>query len=98
MACGELGQDEQERISKSLDEGLFVVVDEQPYYCKATDAVAGSVQYFRQAFTTREAADMEAYRLQEGDPESRVFVLPMEAHEAPPAALSDALCAEDLPF
>jgi hypothetical protein len=67
-----------ERIARVRGFQMFAVVEEVPYYCKATDAFAGSYQIFRVGFKTREAADayMEhMFKRGDMDPESRFIVL-----------------------
>lgn len=101
MVRRQLAADYRRPIDAALEAGKFVVVDEEPYYCKATDAVAGMVEYLRGVFDTREEADAFALNLfaQEGQfSDGRIYVLPA----APPTVREEALAAlvpdNDIPF
>ena len=72
----------------------MVVVD-VPYFCKATDAFAGTYRVFEAAFTTRAEAQARANYCYETDPEARPVVLP-ELPVAPYVA--EASADDDVPF
>ncbi len=50
-------------IVRALSLGLFVVVEEVEYHCRATDAFAGIFERFVVAFPTKESADLRIAKL-----------------------------------
>lgn len=50
-------------VARARSLGLFVVVEEMPYYCRATDAIVGTYERFVVAFPTQRAADERAAAL-----------------------------------
>lgn len=86
-------------IGDVLATGRFAVVLRCPYYCKATDAIAGSVEYLRGDYASRAEANAEALRIysSEGlDSFEDLYVLPRVplavVLELPPVA------DDDVPF
>ena len=74
-------------INAVLAAGRFAVVLSAPYYCRATDAIAGSVEYLRGDFETREQAQDCANRIyaSEGlDSCEDLYVLPRVAPGSSP--------------
>jgi len=63
------------RIDRARSLGLWVVIDEVDYHCKATDADAGSYEYFISAHPSEGVARAKAADLN-ADPEDRFCVLP----------------------
>ena len=92
--CSELHYQQQVKIQAKLAAKLFVVVEDCPYHCKATDAVAGNVTYFRSAHFTREGAEA-ASNCREGY-ENGFYVLPRVP--APAVAPAPCLPQDDVPF
>lgn len=65
-------------IANALLAGEFVVVEDAPYHCKATDAFVGVIPTRLASFDTREAAEAHANALS-ADPsvfDGQVYVLP----------------------
>ncbi len=87
-------------IADLLAAGRFVVVEENPYHCRATDAVAGMVAAPIGHFASREEADAFAAprcEVQERYGDGFVYVLPRLP--VPPASLEWAAPeADDCPF
>lgn len=96
MRRSQLNRKHAELIGPALDLGMFVVAEEVPYYCKATDACAGSYRSFRFAFHSRQQADDYARQLaaEDFDPECRLMVLP----ELPAEPYAPEPCDEEIPF
>jgi hypothetical protein len=59
----ELNNDHSAPIVRARSIGLFVVVREIEYYCRSTDAFAGTFDVFVVAFPTRESADARIAKL-----------------------------------
>ena len=59
----ELSSEHSAPITRALSLGLFVVVGEIEYYCRATDAFAGSFDRFVVAFPTMKSADAHIAKL-----------------------------------
>lgn len=81
MVRARLHAEQSAIIKGALDEGKFVVVRDVPYYCKTTDACAGSVRYFERCFDFRAAADLFCEQNHEDD--SQLFVLPALPQDLP---------------
>lgn len=64
-----------QRINKAKALGLHVVVRDVEYYCRATDAFAGSYDEFICAFPTRLSALERAEKLSDPDSEIRYSVI-----------------------
>lgn len=58
---------EAQKIKAAIKKGLFVVICEATHYCKATDAITGSVKYFYSSHETREAADTVVAKIYAGN-------------------------------
>lgn len=82
-------------IAQALSNGLFVVVNEQLHYCRATDAVTGSVRYFDSSYLSIGDALQRQEELQNGDPDARVSVEPHLPVFYSPAPVDDG---DDIPF
>jgi hypothetical protein len=65
----ELSSDHSAPIVRARSLGLFVVVREIEYYCRSTDALAGTFDIFVVAFPTRESADARIAKLYASQPE-----------------------------
>lgn len=79
------------KINEAIHAGLFVVVSDSPFYCRATDAIVGSVTYFKSAHTTREEAELAASQCSDEDCEDRFYVLPRKPLPVRKAAPTDDL-------
>lgn len=88
--------EEQQKIQAALALGRFVVVEDCPFYCKATDGLVGNVRYFRAAYESREEADETARQIYENDPEAQPSVLPLLP--PPPQPVVEATPEDDIPF
>jgi hypothetical protein len=86
---------EDEKIAAALAQGLFVVVNEQPHYCRVTDAVTGTVRYFDTAHLSIRRAIQRRDDLQAGDPDARVSI---EPHLPEPPYVAPAGADDDVPF
>lgn len=88
----------QAEMDRDMARGLFLVVENYPWYCKSTDAVVGEGMTVIHKADSREKAvawlnaSYEAGRI---DPESRYVVYPLEV---PPATAAAEGTAEDCPF
>lgn len=58
-----MGRGDGHLISRAKALGLFVVVEESPFFCRHTDAFIRSITTFICAFPTRESADAKAAKL-----------------------------------
>ena len=63
------------RIHRARSLGLWVVIDEVDYHCRATDAFAGTYEHFISAHPAEAVARGKAAELN-SDPEDRFSVLP----------------------
>jgi hypothetical protein len=84
----------RQAIDDVLVAGRFAVVSTAPYFCKATDAFVGVVEYLRGDFATREAADAAALALYGREYEAHgfdigedLYVLPRAPQVEEPTAL-----------
>lgn len=96
-AANHQAADYRKAIDEVLAAGRFAVVLRCPYYCKATDAVAGSVEYLRGSFATRDEAYVAANAIHaaEGlDSCEDLYILP--AAELP--VQSPAVADDGVPF
>ena len=59
----ELNSNHSAPIVRARSLGLFVVVEEIEYHCRATDAFAGIFERFVVAFPTKESADLRIAKL-----------------------------------
>lgn len=91
----ELARVHAARIERAISFGLCVVVESEAYYCRATDAFAGSYERFVIALPSREAAEKHAERRCLADPEAQCYVLPRLAPVAVEAAPAEV---DDCPF
>ena len=62
-----IASQEAQKIQDALTKGLFVITCEVPHYCKATDAITGSVVHFHSSHKTREAANTAVSKIYAGD-------------------------------
>ena len=93
----QLSQRDAGKIADALAEGKFVLVEDVPYHCKATDAFAGTIRSFRAAFDSRgeaEAAGLAVYAKCGNDPDVLLSVLPVVV----PANLPFPDEADEVPF
>jgi hypothetical protein len=74
----ELSREFSAPIVRARSLGLFVVAEEIEYYCKATDALAGTFNRFVAAFPAEQSANDRVQRLYSKnlDRDSRYIVLP----------------------
>jgi len=79
------------KINEAIHAGLFVVVCDSPFHCRATDAIVGSVTYFKSAHATREEAELAASQCSDEDCEDRYYVLPRVSLPVRKAAPTDDL-------
>ena len=87
----EATNDSSEKILAAVASGLFVVVCDSPWLCRATDAVVGSVTYFKSSHTTREEAEQAAEKASDPIDDDRYYVLPRKPLSVRKAAPTDDL-------
>lgn len=76
QACSRRNHEAADRISAAIAAGLFVLVEEGPMYCRATDALAGTVTALISEHVTREEAEAAQVLRDRYDTEVRLTVLP----------------------
>jgi len=103
MVRARLASEGSARINALLAAGRFVVVEESPYYCKATDAVAGMVKDVVSHHASREEAEAAAApraEVMERYGDGYVCVLPALPVRPLDASDAPAVCPADdaVPF
>jgi len=98
ITCARLNTDASHRINVALSLGKFLVVATIPYFCRSTDALAGTHKQLVSCHDTRAEADAAVVACYgDGNCDESYAVLP----ELPPVQYVDVCagpCGEDLPF
>lgn len=83
MACAEFNAAQRVKIDAAVNAGRFAIVGRSAWYCKSTDALAGTAFAFVSDHATREEAEAEAAHLcAQDEGESSLSVVPSVEMEA----------------
>lgn len=97
ITCARLNTDASHRINVALSLGKFLVVATIPYFCRSTDALAGTHKQLVSVHDTRAEADAaQAACYGDGNCDESYAVLP-ELPRVFPVELAGP-CGKDVPF
>ena len=73
-AIAQKNTEEEIKINTAINNGLFVVISEQPAYCDSTNTICGTYKRLRSTHKNRDNADIAAE--ENIDSEEMTYVLP----------------------